>query len=364
MHVLVTGSSGLIGGEAVGFFDDMGFRVTGVDNNMRREFFGPKGDTSWNRHRLEASCRNFRHRDLDIRDRQGVDRLFRDERFDLVIHAAAQPSHDLAASRPFEDFDVNAVGTLNLLEACRRHTPEAVFIHVSTNKVYGDGPNRIAMTEHATRFDYADPGFENGIPESFPIDQCVHSLFGASKTAGDVLAQEYGRYFGLKTGVFRGGCLTGPTHSGVELHGFLNYLVMTALREGPYTVFGYKGKQVRDQIHSFDVINAFWHFAQRPRAGEVYNLGGGKTNAASLIECVELIAKRTGKRPVITYSDRPRIGDHVCYYSDLGKFRSHYPEWGLTYPLEAIIDEMAAFGGEDRPVGASPRRATALAAGA
>ncbi len=346
MHVLVTGSSGLIGGEAVAFFDGMGFRVTGIDNNMRRDFFGPRGDTSWNRERLEASCSNFRHRDLDIRDREGVDRLFRDERFDLVIHAAAQPSHDLAASRPFDDFDVNAVGTLNLLEACRRRTPEAVFIHVSTNKVYGDGPNRIAMREHATRYDYADPAFVNGIAETFSIDQSLHSLFGASKTAGDVLAQEYGRYFGLKTGVFRGGCLTGPTHSGVELHGFLNYLVMTALREGEYTVFGYKGKQVRDQIHSFDVINAFWHFAQRPRAGEVYNIGGGKPNAASLIECVELIAQKTGKRPVLTYSEKNRIGDHICYYSDLRKFQSHYPDWRVTYSLGAIVDEMVAMAGD------------------
>ncbi len=340
MHVLVTGSSGLIGGEAVTFFDDLGFRITGVDNNMRADFFGPKGDTSWNRQRLEERCKHFTHVGLDIRDRQGVDQLFQSNRFDLIIHAAAQPSHDLAASRPFDDFDVNAVGTLNLLEACRRHTPEAPFIHVSTNKVYGDGPNHIKLKELETRWDYADPAFTHGIPETFSIDHCLHSLFGASKTAGDVLAQEYGKYFGLKTGIFRGGCLTGPTHSGVELHGFLNYLVMVALREGPYTIFGYKGKQVRDQIHSFDVINAFWHFAQNPRPGEVYNLGGGKANAASLMECVSMIEERTGKKPRLTYSDQNRIGDHICYYSDLRKLHAHYPTFKLKYSLDAIVDEM------------------------
>lgn len=343
MQVLVTGSSGLIGSEAVVFFDSMGFAVQGADNNMRADFFGPKGDTTWNRRRLEKLCKRFVHHDLDIRDRAGVDRLFQENAFDLIIHSAAQPSHDLAAQRPFDDFDVNAVGTLNLLEACRRHTPEAVFIHLSTNKVYGDGPNRIALKELETRWDYDDPRYSEGIPEDFPVDQNLHSLFGASKLAGDVMAQEYGRYFGLKTGIFRGGCLTGPHHAGVELHGFLNYLVLVALKEGPYTIFGYKGKQVRDQIHSFDVINAFWHFAQNPRAGEVYNLGGGKQNAASLIECVQMIEERTGKRPVLTYSEKNRIGDHICYYSDLQKLRDHYPAWDLTYSLDAIIDEMVVF---------------------
>ncbi len=340
MRVLVTGSSGLIGSEAVVFFDRLGFEVTGVDNNMRADFFGPKGDTTWNRRRLEATCRRFTHRELDIRDRGGVADLLRAHPVDLIIHAAAQPSHDLAASRPFDDFDVNAVGTLNLLEACRRHCPDAVFIHMSTNKVYGDGPNRIPMRELETRWDYADERYAEGIAEDFPIDHCLHSLFGASKVAGDVLAQEYGRYFGLRTGVFRGGCLTGPQHSGVELHGFLNYLVLVALREGPYTIFGYKGKQVRDQIHSFDVVNAFWHFAQNPRAGEVYNLGGGKANAASLLECVEMIHRATGKKPRLTYSETNRVGDHICYYSDLGKLRSHYPDWTITRSLEAIVEEM------------------------
>lgn len=340
MQVLVTGSSGLIGSEAVQFFDALGFSVQGVDNNMRADFFGPKGDTTWNRKRLEKTCKNFRHNDLDIRDREGVDRLFNTSAFDLIIHSAAQPSHDLAARRPFDDFDVNAVGTLNLLEACRRNTPEAVFIHVSTNKVYGDGPNRIPLKELATRWDYDDPKYSNGIPEDFPVDHNLHSLFGASKLAGDVMAQEYGRYFGLKTGIFRGGCLTGPHHAGVELHGFLNYLVLVALEEGPYTIFGYKGKQVRDQIHSHDVINAFWHFAQNPKPGEVYNLGGGKENAASLIECVQMIEDRTGKKPTLTYSEENRIGDHICYYSDLKKLRTDYPEWDLTYTLDDIVDEM------------------------
>jgi CDP-paratose 2-epimerase len=340
MKVLVTGSSGLIGSEAVMFFDQMGFAVTGVDNNMRADFFGPKGDTSWNRSRLESACRHFTHRTLDIRDRIAVDELLKSAAFDLIIHAAAQPSHDLAAKRPFDDFDVNAVGTLNLLEATRRHRPEAVFIHMSTNKVYGDGPNFIKLKELETRWDYDDPRYAEGIPEDFSIDRCLHSLFGASKVAGDVLAQEYGRYFGLKTGIFRGGCLTGPQHSGVELHGFLNYLVDVALREAPYTVFGYKGKQVRDQIHSYDVINAFWHFAQNPRPGEVYNLGGGKENAASLIECVEMIHQASGKRPRLSYNETNRVGDHICYYSDLRKLRAHFPGWKKQYGLSQIVEEM------------------------
>jgi CDP-paratose 2-epimerase len=342
MKVLVTGSSGLIGSEAVQFFDAMGFAVVGVDNNMRAEFFGPQGDTRWNRERLESTCKRFRHESLDIRNRDDVEFLVRRERPDLVIHAAAQPSHDLAAKRPYEDFDVNAVGTLNLLESCRRHVPESIFIHMSTNKVYGDGPNRIALKELETRWDYDDPRYSDGIPESFPVDQCLHSLFGVSKLAGDVMAQEYGRYFGLKTGIFRGGCLTGPSHSGVELHGFLNYLVLTALNERPYTIFGYGGKQVRDQIHSYDVISAFWQFACQPRAGEVYNLGGGVTNAASIVECIALIKKRTGKSPRVTYSDEHRVGDHICYYSDLRKFTSHYPAWKLSYSLDQILDEMIA----------------------
>lgn len=342
MQVLVTGSSGLIGSEAVTFFAEKGASVLGVDNNMRADFFGEKGDTSWNRQRLEENCKGFRHQSIDIRDRQAILDLFEREKFELIVHAAAQPSHDLAAKRPFDDFDVNAVGTLNLLEACRRSTPEAVFIHMSTNKVYGDGPNHVPLVELETRYDYADKKDEHGIAEDFSVDHCLHSLFGASKLAGDVMAQEYGRYFGMKTGVFRGGCLTGPQHSGVELHGFLNYLVYAAVHEKPYTIFGYKGKQVRDQIHSWDVINAFWHFYNNPRPGEVYNLGGGKQNAASLLECVDMIERASGKKPQLTYSDTNRIGDHICYYSDLRKIREHYPEWDLTYSLDAIVEEIVA----------------------
>jgi CDP-paratose 2-epimerase len=340
MQLLVTGSSGLIGSEAVGFFHELGFEITGIDSNMRADFFGPKGDTLWNRRRLEREFERFTHLDIDIRDRDRLDMLCQSGAFDLIIHAAAQPSHDLAARRPFDDFDVNAVGTLNLLEATRLHCPEAVFIQVSTNKVYGDGPNQIPLKELETRWDYADARYENGIAEDFPIDHSLHSLFGASKLAGDILAQEYGRYFGLKTGIFRGSCLTGPFHSGVELHGFLNYLVMVALQEGDYTIYGYKGKQVRDQLHSYDVINAFWHFAQNPSPGEVYNLGGGKENAASLIECVDAIEQVSGRRPSLTYSDQNRIGDHICYYSDLTKLRSDFPDWQLKYSLEQIIEEM------------------------
>ncbi len=340
MHVLITGSSGLIGSEAVEFFDSLGFQVDGVDNNMRADLFGPQGDTTPNRQRLEATCSHFTHHELDIRDRNGVFELFGRQTYDLVIHAAAQPSHDLAARRPLDDFDINAVGTLHLLEACRQHSPEAVFIYVSTNKVYGDGPNHIRLKELETRWDYDDPDFAQGIAEDFPIDHQLHSLFGVSKLAGDLLAQEYGRYYQLKTGIFRGGCLTGPAHAGVELHGFISYLTMTALREGPYTIFGYKGKQVRDQIHSRDVINAFWHFAQDPRPGEVYNLGGGKENAASLLECVDAIEARSGKRPELSYTDDHRIGDHICYYTDLSKLRRDYPAWQMKYDLDQILDEM------------------------
>jgi len=340
VRVLVTGSSGLIGSEAVTFFDGLGFDVFGIDNNLRADFFGPRGDTTWNRQRLEQTCRRYHHFDLDIRHRDAIFDLFQKHSFDLIIHAAAQPSHDLAAHRPLDDFDVNAVGTLNLLEATRQHCPEAVFIYVSTNKVYGDGPNRIPLKELETRWDYDDPRYANGIPEDFPVDHCLHSLFGVSKLAGDLLAQEYGRYYGIKTGIFRGGCLTGPQHSGVELHGFLSYLVLTALQQAPYTIYGYKGKQVRDQIHSRDVIRAFWHFAQKPRPGEVYNLGGGKENSASLIECVEAVARISGKRPRLTYSEQNRIGDHICYYTDLSKLRSHFPGWQLTCTLDQIIEEM------------------------
>jgi CDP-paratose 2-epimerase len=340
MRVLIAGSAGLIGSEAVRFFDDLGFDVTGVDNNMRADFFGPNGDTTSVRKRLEEECRSYRHVGMDIRDRDGIAKLFAESKFDLTIHAAAQPSHDLAAKRPFDDFDTNAVGTLNLLEAFRNHGPEGVFIHLSTNKVYGDGPNHVPMRELETRWDFDDPKYADGIAEDFPVDQCLHSLFGVSKAAADLLAQEYGRYFGLNVGVFRGGCLTGSSQSGVELHGFLNYLVRQAIVRGPYTIFGYEGKQVRDQIHSRDVIAAFWEFAQNPRPGEVYNLGGGKENSASILECIELIESCSGRRPVVQYDPTNRVGDHICYYTNLAKLRGHYPSWELTYSRDQIIEEL------------------------
>ncbi|QGG95826.1 NAD-dependent epimerase/dehydratase family protein [Actinomarinicola tropica] len=345
MRVLVTGSAGLIGSEAVEYFDEIGMEVVGVDNNMRADFFGPRGDTTWNRDRLLARCERYSHHDLDIRDRAAVDQLVAHVRPDLVVHAAAQPSHDLAASRPFDDFDVNAGGTLALLEACRQHVPDAVFVFVSTNKVYGDNPNRLPIVELDTRYDFAPDAdvaglTSEGITEELSMDGATHSVFGASKVAADVMVQEYGKYFGLRTGVFRGGCLTGPHHSGVELHGFLSYLVAQAVDEGPYTMIGYKGKQVRDQIHSRDVISAFWAFAQDPRPGEAYNLGGGRANAASNLECVEMIAERCGRRPQLSFDDTPRVGDHICYYTDMSKFRADYPGWVQEHDLGRIVDEM------------------------
>jgi CDP-paratose 2-epimerase len=342
MKILVTGSSGLIGSEAVTFFDGQGDEVIGVDNNMRAVFLGRQGDTTWNRDRLLSSTRNFRHFDFDIRDREAVFQLFGEHKFDAVIHCAAQPSHDKASEIALMDFDVNAVGTVNLLEASRQNSPESPFIHVSTNKVYGDSPNELPMKELETRWDYADPKDYNGITEECRIDRTLHSLFGASKTAGDVMAQEYGRYFNMPVGIFRGGCLTGPSHSGVELHGFLSYLVKQIVTGGHYTIFGYKGKQVRDQIHSYDVVRAFEEFIRAPRSGEVYNLGGGRDNSASLMECVTMVEAMTGKKLETTYTDRNRIGDHICYISDLTKLRSHYPNWGITRSLTQICEEIIA----------------------
>ncbi|MBN1654411.1 MAG: NAD-dependent epimerase/dehydratase family protein [Deltaproteobacteria bacterium] len=340
MKVLVTGSSGLIGSEAVEYYDAQGNEVTGIDNNLRRDFFGPKGDTSWNLERLKRATHRFQHVDLDIRDRDGVLALFKASRFDLIIHCAAQPSHDKACEIPFIDFDVNAVGTLNLLEATRQRCPDAVFIHMSTNKVYGDAPNELPMVETKTRYDYSRPEDRDGIDETCRVDRCLHSLFGASKTAGDIVAQEYGRYFGMKIGIFRGGCLTGPAHSAVELHGFLSYLVHVAVAGEPYTIFGYKGKQVRDQIHSYDVIQAFEAFASDPRPGEVYNIGGGRENAASVLECIQLIEEIGGYKAKWSYQEQNRIGDHICYISNLSKLKSHYPEWDITRSLRDITAEM------------------------
>src|SRR4030095_13128400 len=339
MKVLVTGSSGLIGSEAVLWFDRQGHTVIGVDNNMRADFFGPQGDTRWMLQRLKEQTR-FRHVDADIRDRAKMLALWDEVRPDLIIHCAAQPSHDLAATRPLDDFDVNAVGTINLLEATRQRAPEAVFILMSTNKVYGDAPNFLPLKELETRWDYADPADYNGIKETLSVDACLHSVFGASKVAADVMAQEYGRYFGLRTGVFRGGCLTGPSHSGVELHGFLNYLVKVAKNDEPYTIFGYKGKQVRDQIHSADVIQALWAFAQNPRPGEVYNLGGGRANSGSLMECVAKVEALLGWKMKTQYVEQARKGDHICYISDLTKLQTHYPGWRLTYDLDRILEEL------------------------
>ena len=340
--MVVTGSSGLIGSEAVLHFERQGYRVVGVDNNMRADFFGPKGDTTWNLRRLVAVTRRFEHRPIDIRRRDDVLRLLADERPAAIVHCAAQPSHDLAASRPFDDFDVNANGTLNLLEAARLNCPEAPFVFVSTNKVYGDAPNELPLRETPTRWEYADDRYRLGIPEEFRIDHSTHSLFGASKVAADILTQEYGRYFGMPTVCFRGGCLTGPAHSAVELHGFLSYLVKTVLAGGKYTVFGYKGKQVRDQIHSVDVVRAMEAFILTPRPGEVYNLGGGPANNASILECFALVEELSGVRATWDYSDQNRRGDHICYISDLRKLKRHYPGWDVTRSLRDIVAEMVA----------------------
>lgn len=340
--LLVTGSSGLIGSEVVTYFDSLGWQVYGIDNNMRADFFGAGGDTRWNQHRLEATCQRFRHVELDIRDRGGVRACLERIRPDLIVHTAAQPSHDLAASRPFDDFDVNAVGTLNMLEGTRAAAPDAVFVHMSTNKVYGDSPNELPLTELATRWDYADPADANGIRETQRIDQSKHSLFGASKVAADVMVQEYGRYFGMRTCALRGGCLTGPHHSGVELHGFLSYLVKVNVTGGVYRIYGYKGKQVRDNIHSYDVacfIDAFYH---NPRIGEVYNLGGGRGNSVSILEAFDRVAQLSGKPMRYEYVDKHREGDHICYISDLSKMKAHYPAWDITKPLEVVFEEIYA----------------------
>ena len=333
MQVLVTGSSGLIGSEAVEYYDQQGHDVVGVDNNMRAEFFGPQGDTIWNLGRLKELTQRFEHCSIDIRDRAAIFKLFEEKSFDLIIHCAAQPSHDKACQIPLLDFEVNALGTVNLLEATRQFCPAATFIHMSTNKVYGDAPNEVPRVELEKRYDYERSEDYNGISEECRIDRCLHSLFGASKTAADVAAQEYGRYFGLKVGIFRGGCLTGPSHSGVELHGFLSYLVKLAISGGTYKVFGYKGKQVRDNIHSYDVIQAFEAFRQNPRPGEVYNLGGGRDNSVSILEAFDLVSELVGRKMNWVYVDQNRIGDHICYISDLTKMKSHFPNWDITRKL-------------------------------
>ena len=341
---LVTGSSGLIGSEAVRFFHEKGFDVVGLDNDMRKYFFGDRASTAWNRERLKKECPRFHAVDLDIRNETGVDKLFRERGRDIkvVIHSAAQPSHDWAAREPLTDFTVNANGTMVMLEATRNHCPDAPFIFTSTNKVYGDTPNRLPLVEREQRWEL-DPSHawaKHGIDESMTIDQSKHSLFGCSKVAADVMCQEYGRYFGMKTGTFRGGCLTGPSHSGAELHGFLAYLVEATLSGKPYTVFGYKAKQVRDNIHSFDLVNAFWHFFEKPRAGEVYNMGGSRHSNCSMLEAIAIIEELSGKRLQFTVGDKAREGDHIWWISDVRKFQQHYPGWAYRYDLRETLVEM------------------------
>ena len=338
--LLVTGSSGLIGSEVVAGFSAVGWEVHGVDNIMRAEFFGPQGDTRWNLNRLLETHASFHHHEADIRDRSALMGLLQTLRPDAVVHTAAQPSHDLAASRPFDDFDVNAVGTLNLLEATRLACPEAPFVHMSTNKVYGDAPNEISLIERETRWEYSDPTFAGGIDERCRIDQSKHSLFGSSKVAADVMVQEYGRTFGMPTCCLRGGCLTGPNHSGVELHGFLSYLIKCNLEGRTYKVFGYKGKQVRDNIHSHDVVAFIQRFIAAPRSGEVYNLGGGQTNSVSILEAFTLISEISGQAMNYEYVDQNRSGDHICYISDLTKLKSHYPGWKITKSLRTTFEEI------------------------
>lgn len=340
--LLVTGSSGLIGSEVVAHFAAQDWRVHGVDNNMRADFFGPQGDTRWNQQRLAERWPGFTHHELDIRDRAAVVKTIAELRPDLIVHTAAQPSHDLAASRPFDDFDVNAVGTLNLLEATRLGAREAVFVHMSTNKVYGDRPNTLALKELDTRWEYADPTDWSGIREDFSIDQSKHSLFGASKVAADILVQEYGRYFGIATCCLRGGCLTGPNHSGVELHGFLSYLIKCNLEGRLYRIFGYQGKQVRDNIHSLDVARFIEAFAAAPRVGEVYNLGGGRANSVSILEAFDKIAAISGRPMQYEYIDKAREGDHICYISDLAKCQAHYPDWDISVPIDEVFAQIHA----------------------
>jgi CDP-paratose 2-epimerase len=338
--MLVTGSSGLIGSEVVRYFASQDWKVYGIDNNMRADFFGPQGDTRWMQKWLLENCPNYSHLFIDIRDREAVHKVMNEIHPDAIIHAAAQPSHDLAASRPFDDFDVNAVGTLNLLEATRQFCKESPFIHLSTNKVYGDGPNYLRLMELKTRWDYSDPEYYNGIKESFSIDQCKHSLFGASKVAADIMVQEYGRYFGMPTCCLRGGCLTGPNHSGVELHGFLSYLIRCNVKKVKYTIFGYKGKQVRDNIHSYDVVRFCEEFLFSPRIAEVYNLGGGRDNSVSILEAFRIIESISGIQMIYEYSEQNREGDHICYISDLSKMKAHYPNWDITKNTQTIFSEI------------------------
>lgn len=341
---VITGSSGLIGSEAVEFFSSKFDKVIGIDNNMRATFFGKDASTEWNTNRLIGTVNNLEHHSIDIRNIDNLESIFIMYGTDikLIIHTAAQPSHDWAAREPITDFTVNANGTLNLLEMARKYCANASFIFTSTNKVYGDTPNFLPLVELDQRWeiDKSHPYFKNGIDENMSIDHTKHSLFGASKVAADVLVQEYGKYFGMKTGVFRGGCLTGPNHSGTQLHGFLSYLMKCAITGDKYTVFGYKGKQVRDNIHSFDLVNMFWHFHQNPRAGEVYNAGGGRFSNCSMSEGISMCERITGKKMNYEYSNTNRIGDHIWWISDVTKFKSHYPTWTHQYNIEDILSQI------------------------
>lgn len=341
---IITGSSGLIGSETAKFLHDQGMHIVGIDNNMREYFFGADGSTEWNTEQLKKSLKNFSHYPLDIRDQEAIFKLFGElgNNISLIVHTAAQPSHDWAAQEPFTDFTINANGTLLLLEATRRYCPDATFIFTSTNKVYGDSPNYLPLLEQETRWE-VDPSHTysvHGIDETMTIDQSKHSLFGASKVAADVLTQEYGRYFGVRTGTFRGGCLTGPAHSGAELHGFLAYLVKCAVTGKTYTIYGYKGKQVRDNIHSYDLVNAFWHFFQSPKPGEVYNMGGSRYSNCSVLEAISIIEELSGKRLNYNLSDEARSGDHIWWISDVRKFQRDYPEWNYRYDLRRILQEI------------------------
>lgn len=341
---LITGSAGLIGAESVRFFSKKGMEIIGIDNDMRKVFFGEEASTEWSRKKLESEIRNYTHYSEDIRDQNAMKDIFEKYGGDikLIIHTAAQPSHDWAAKEPFTDFTVNANGTLTLLEMTRQCCPDAVFIFTSTNKVYGDTPNSLPLVELETRWeiDEAHPYYKNGIDETMSVDQSKHSLFGASKLAADVLVQEYGRYFNMKTVCFRGGCLTGPGHSPAQLHGFLAYLMKCAVTGKSYSIFGYKGKQVRDNIHSYDLVNAFWHFYKKPRIGEVYNIGGGRHSNCSMLEAIEMCEEIAGKKINYSYTENNRIGDHIWWISDVSKFKSHYPEWDYKYNLKDILIEI------------------------
>lgn len=342
--VLVTGSAGLVGSESVRFFCKKGFEVVGIDNDMRSYFFGSEASTSWNKKLLEEKYKNYKHMSIDIRDSEKIDEIFKKNKFDLIIHTAAQPSHDWAAKEPFTDFSINAMGTMVLLESTRKYCPNAVFIFTSTNKVYGDRPNSLPLIEKETRWELPeDHPFYNGIDESMSIDTCLHSLFGASKVASDILVQEYGRYFGMKTGVFRGGCITGPAHSSAQLHGFLAYLVKAIAKGSLYTIFGYKGKQVRDNIHAGDLVAAFYEFYKKPISGEVYNMGGNRHSHTSILEVIPKIEKLLKKKASTSYHKQERIGDHIWYISNVSKFKKDYPKWKYQYNEDLILDELCFY---------------------